>query len=347
MQKTLLLPTLLLLAAPFIAGAQETAPAAPEATPAASGPKASDIFKSPAERQSYALGLNLAARLKQAVDDPKTINLDEVVKGMRSVTEMTASEDFVRGMNFALFLKQNDTKIDEPALLMAVKDTLAGEASKLTDSETRSELMSVQAAMEKRVNDKKEAFAAKQLEQANAFLEKNAKAEGVITTPSGLQYKVLKEAPQGGKLKDGDIPEVILATYDIEGARLDKGLDGKTRKISQTMNKGIGEAMKLMTIGSKMKFWIPPSLGWGAEARPGVKPNTLLIYEVELMAALEPPTKSTPAPLTPGGAIPGAPTGAAKTPISATTPPVAVEIPAGGGQPKVTPVDPKDMPKEK
>ncbi len=289
---------------------QAPAPATPPAAPAGN-----PHFKTPLERASYALGLNMAANLKRGADDPKKLDMEEVLKGLRSMTKETVSEDFLKGVSFGLFLKQSGVEFDEATMLKATKEALAGEESKLSDPETRVELESIQRGVQERQEAKRTAQAAKNLEQANAFLEKNGKEEGVVTTRSGLQYKLLKDAPQGGKLREGDLAEIILASYTLEGERKDKGSDGKSRKINQSLTKGFAEAFKLMTIGSKYKIWMPPALGFGDMARPGTPANSLLVFEVELLAGVEPAAK-------PAGAA-----GTTPAPATATTPPVAVPMP--------------------
>ncbi len=121
---------------------------------------------------------------------------------------------------------------------------------------------------------------------ASAFLEKNAKVHGVITTPSGLQYQVLREG-QGAKPTAHD---VVLVQYEgrlSDGTVFDSSYQRRQPAAFplQGLIPGWTEGIQLMPVGSKFRFWIPPQLGYGAEgAGDGViPPNSLLEFDVELL----------------------------------------------------------------
>lgn len=121
---------------------------------------------------------------------------------------------------------------------------------------------------------------------ASAFLEKNAKEHGVITTPSGLQYKILREG-QGRKPVASD---VVLVQYEgrlSDGTVFDSSYQRRQPAAFplQGLIPGWTEGIQLMPVGAKFRFWIPPQLGYGAQgAGDGViPPNALLTFEVELL----------------------------------------------------------------
>lgn len=124
------------------------------------------------------------------------------------------------------------------------------------------------------------------LEAGLKFLEENAKKEGVIVDTTGIQYKVLVEG-NGPKPIETDIVKVHYHGTRIDGtifdSTLEKGEPAQFR-LNQVI-KGWTIGVQKMSVGSKYMFYIPADLAYGANPRPGgpVKPNDLLIFEVELL----------------------------------------------------------------
>lgn len=119
----------------------------------------------------------------------------------------------------------------------------------------------------------------------NDFLKNNANAEGVVTTASGLQYKVLRDA-EGAKPTAYSEVEVHYKGTLIDGTVFDSSYD-RGEPISFLLGQvipGWAEGVQLMPVGSKYEFYIPPALGYGQGGVPGViPPNSVLIFEVELL----------------------------------------------------------------
>ncbi len=118
------------------------------------------------------------------------------------------------------------------------------------------------------------------------FMIDNAKKEGVKTLPSGLQYIVLKE----GYGPAPELTESVTVSYHgtlIDGTVFDSSIEkGKplTFQVNQVIP-GWQEALQLMPIGAKWKLFIPPHLGYGEQgAGRVIKPNSVLIFEVELVS---------------------------------------------------------------
>ena len=117
------------------------------------------------------------------------------------------------------------------------------------------------------------------------FLEMNAKKEGVVITPSGLQYKVLQEG-SGAKPSVKDSVEVHYEGTLVTGDKFDSSYDrGKT--ISFPLNgviPGWTEGLQLMSIGSIYELYIPYQLGYGERGySPVIPPKSTLIFKVELI----------------------------------------------------------------
>lgn len=130
---------------------------------------------------------------------------------------------------------------------------------------------------------KKEAQA--NLEEGNAFLEKNKAREGVVTTDSGLQYEILKEG-DGPKPKATDKVKVNYHGTLIDGTVFDSSVD-RGEPVTFAVNQvipGWTEALQLMPVGSKWKLYIPANLAYGERgAGKDIGPNETLIFEVELL----------------------------------------------------------------
>ena len=185
------------------------------------------------------------------------------------------------GMQYGTFLKRNSVDIDLEEFSKAVNDVLAGKpAMNEKDSQEvmnafRTEMMAKQTAKNKESGDKNE-------KEGVAFLEANAKKEGVKATPSGLQYKVTKE---GTGAKPGPTDTVVTHYRGtlIDGTEFDSSI-GRGEPATFPVNgviAGWTEALQLMTVGSKYQLFIPSKLAY-KERGSGQKigPNSTLIFDL-------------------------------------------------------------------
>ena len=121
-------------------------------------------------------------------------------------------------------------------------------------------------------------------EENRVFLEKNRNNPNVITTASGLQYEVLRQGT-GAKPEATDKVKVHYHGTLLDGTVFDSSVE-RGEPIEFELNRVIAgwtEGLQLMPVGSKYKFYIPSFLGYGARAMGRIKPNSLLIFEVELL----------------------------------------------------------------
>ncbi|MCF0216975.1 MAG: FKBP-type peptidyl-prolyl cis-trans isomerase [Fibrobacteraceae bacterium] len=118
-----------------------------------------------------------------------------------------------------------------------------------------------------------------------AFLEKNKTAEGVVTTASGLQYKVITEGT-GAVPGDSDIVKVHYTGTLLNGTKFDSSID-RGQPLEFPINAvipGWTEMLKLMKVGGKVTAWIPSDLAYGPHGRgPQIPGNSLLVFEMELI----------------------------------------------------------------
>lgn len=123
------------------------------------------------------------------------------------------------------------------------------------------------------------------LEKGQAFLKENATKEGVKTTPSGLQYKVITEGT-GASPKATDVVEVHYRGTTIDGKEFDSSYK-RGQTISFPLNgviPGWTEGVQLMKEGGKYEFFIPSNLAYGRQGAGGViGPDETLIFTVELV----------------------------------------------------------------
>jgi FKBP-type peptidyl-prolyl cis-trans isomerase len=120
---------------------------------------------------------------------------------------------------------------------------------------------------------------------AEEFLEQNKSKQGVRTTDSGLQYEVI-EAGKGPKPKATDKVTVHYTGTFLDGTEFDStATRGTPASFSVTgVIAGWTEALQLMQIGAKYRLYIHPDLGYGEKGRASIPPNSLLIFDVELLA---------------------------------------------------------------
>jgi peptidylprolyl isomerase/FKBP-type peptidyl-prolyl cis-trans isomerase FklB len=124
-------------------------------------------------------------------------------------------------------------------------------------------------------------------EAAAFFMRSNARAEGVQTTPSGLQYKVVQSGPPGSPSPDGN----DLVSVDYEGALSDGtvfdssfGRGAPYVTTPEQVVPGWTEALQRMRVGDEWILYVPPELGYGVEGGPPkIPPNAVLVFRVKLL----------------------------------------------------------------
>ena len=184
------------------------------------------------------------------------------------------------GFQFAQNLKGQNVEIDGEALAQAIQDVLGGKDPKISEADMQT---AMQAMYESR-RKKMEVEATENKTIGAAFLEKNKAEDGVKITDSGLQYKVIEKG-DGAKPKEDDTVQVHYKGTLIGGEEFDSSYkrDKPAEFPVKAVIPGWTEALQLMAKGSKYKLWIPSELAYGERGRPNIPPNSVLVFEVELL----------------------------------------------------------------
>lgn len=128
--------------------------------------------------------------------------------------------------------------------------------------------------------------AARNLRAAEFFMTSNARAEGVRTLPSGVQYKVVRSGPPGGERPDRN----DLVRVDYEGTLTDGTVFDSSFQAGQPAVFVVGdvvpgwtEALQQMRVGDEWVVYVPPALGYGEQGRPGIPPNAVMVFRIKLL----------------------------------------------------------------
>jgi len=231
------------------------------------------------------------------------------------------------GYDIGETFKKQKIELNMDALVAGLKEALAGKEASLSKEEREKTLQAFQKEMmEKQIAASKEA-AEKNKAEGEKFLEENKKKDGVKTTASGLQYKVLKEG-SGAPPKETDTVVTNYRGTLIDGTEFDSSYK-RNEPASFPVNrviKGWTEALQLMKPGAKYQLFIPSSLAYGERgAGQTIGPNATLIFEVELLSIKPPEPAATVAP---GGAAPNTATSPAPKPSVSVAPAATMTPPA-------------------
>ena len=215
---------------------------------------------------------------------------DSAAVAVKKDTLMTPKDrySYALGMDMGRAIKNVDAEIDKELFLRSLSDQMDGKALLMTDSQAEKALQELVLQMQV-TREKKAAEAAKAaLDSQKVFLEKNKTVAGVITTASGLQYKYITQVKDSSARapKLTDKVRVHYAGALLNGTEFDSSIK-RGEPLEFPVNaviKGWQELLTLMKEGEKVQAWIPSELGYGAEgASPVIPPNSLLVFEVELL----------------------------------------------------------------
>ena len=210
---------------------------------------------------------------------PSTALPDPTIQSRRDKISYAFGADLGRD------LKRQKKDLNVNLLLRALTDSLAGNKLIMTDDEVTATLKTYDVERTQDIEHARTMIAEKNMRAGETFFSENVKRDGVITLPSGLQYKVVRQG-------DGKMPtlnDYVVCNYRgtlLDGTEFDSSY--KRNKPATVPVKGLiagwSQALQLMHVGSKWQIFVPPQLAYGEKIVGGIGPNAMVIFEVELLA---------------------------------------------------------------
>jgi FKBP-type peptidyl-prolyl cis-trans isomerase len=202
-------------------------------------------------------------------------------------------QSYAMGMNIGVNLHRQGITLDPALVARGIKDSQAGGKTAMTEDEARAAIQQLQGEVRSKLEAKSKEEGAANVKTGEDFLAANKSKPGIVTLPSGLQYKILKEGT-GPKPTASDTVKCNYRGTLINGKEFDStakhGGEPAEFPVGGVI-KGWTEALQLMPVGSKWQLFIPPDMAYGARgAGADIGPNETLIFEVELLS-IEPPKK--------------------------------------------------------
>lgn len=231
-----------------------------------------------------ALGFAMFAQDVSFAQD--TLNAPKAGKAKATISDGPAGSSkasYAIGLNIGMQLKLDGT-IDVEELVAGIRDALADKKPKFTDDELRQAMEEFERAAMARQQQRIKEIAEKNKKEGKEFLDANKAKKGVTTLPSGLQYVVLKSGT-GPSPKLADTVRTHYHGTFIDGSVFDSSVERKEPAVfgvSQVI-RGWTEALQRMKVGDKWKLFVPAELAYGPDGNGPVGPNSVLIFEVELL----------------------------------------------------------------
>ena len=183
-------------------------------------------------------------------------------------------------------LKKDSVDVNTAIILRGMKDALAGGKMLLTDDEAKAAMDAFLTDLRKRQDEKMAIAGDVNKAKGDAFLAANKTKDGVVTLPSGLQYKIITP----GTGPKPSLTDSVVCNYRgtlIDGTEFDassKHGGPATFPVGQVI-KGWTEALQIMPVGSKWQLYIPSNLAYGTSGAGGdIGPNSTLIFDIELLS---------------------------------------------------------------
>ena len=202
------------------------------------------------------------------------------------------------GLNIGRSLKAELPEVNLETLLLGVRDMMAGAKPRLTDQQMQAAMQTFQRETMAKVQQQRQQSVRKNKAAGQAFLAENGKKAGVVTLPSGLQYTVLKKG-NGPSPKLNDTVRTHYHGTLIDGTVFDSSVERgepATFPVGGVI-RGWTEALQLMKVGDKWRLFVPSELAYGPDgASAAIGPNSVLVFEVELLGIDGSAAKPQPKP---------------------------------------------------
>jgi FKBP-type peptidyl-prolyl cis-trans isomerase FklB len=215
------------------------------------------------------------------------IGCQQTGENMVKIETQKDKVSYAIGLSVGTSLKKDSISISPEAFLRGVMDARADSSQRLmNEKEVQTTMMAFQDSIKAKKMEGARLEGEKNKREGDAFLAENAKKPGIVTLPSGLQYKVI----QDGKGKMPKSTSTVTTNYSgrlIDGTEFDSSSKrGEPATFPVTgVIKGWTEALQLMKEGSKWELYIPSSLAWGENGAGGaIPPNATVVFVVELIS---------------------------------------------------------------
>lgn len=202
------------------------------------------------------------------------------IAGLKTEREQVS---YIIGNQMGESLKQVKDEIDLKTLQRAIAETLDDKAIEISDEQAMKVMQSFGERMQAKQLAEMQEKAKTNAAEAEKFFAENGKREGVQTTASGLQYRVVTQGT-GAKPGPNDTVRVHYKGTLLNGETFDSSYDrGEPAQFALgQVVPGWQEGLQLMPVGSKYELWIPAKLGYGEMGTGPIGPNQALVFEVEL-----------------------------------------------------------------
>jgi len=246
------------------------------------------LLGSSVAQQTPASTANPASTAKTTTSTTAKPHTATAAKSTAPLTLTTQKDkvSYAIGMNMGESMKRDSLDLDPNIVLRGFKDATAGGKMLMTDEEMKVVLTNLRTEMVKKQQAEAQRVGETNKQAGQQFLAANKAKEGVVTLPSGLQYKILKEGT-GPKPAATDTVVCQYRGTLLDGTEFDSSYkrgQPATFPVDKVI-KGWTEALQLMPVGSKWQVFVPSDLAYGDRSPgPEIGPNATLIFEIDLMS---------------------------------------------------------------
>jgi FKBP-type peptidyl-prolyl cis-trans isomerase FklB len=204
----------------------------------------------------------------------------------RPVDEATYRQQvgYMLGQNIGRDLRANQIDCDLESFMAGVTDALRNAPPKWTEAQLQACRERFEQEMNQKMTNRMQQTADENAKQEQAFLAENGRREGVQVTPSGLQFKVLRQGT-GASPRPADTVRCHYRGTLLDGTEFDSSYGGEPTEFPvNRVIPGWTEALQKMRVGDKWQLFVPAKLAYGLQPPgPPIEPNSTLIFEVELL----------------------------------------------------------------